>query len=340
MSGTTICRPWTEPGSVSMIPVPMVIEHAEPGGVSCTKRIVVADPVVVVEVEADLARRRRRWRGRRPTPERRSVRASSPWRPAFSRRRTGIVAPFRRRDYSPGRSAPLRPRADGDDARPGIRWPDGTEPEERGLAQRPRHRALPGRRLVRGGGQPAGAPGHRRPRPRARARSVRSRWPGATGGRSSPSPWPSARPTSTSGWATPTGPIFLSVVVALFAAVQAGHRRATWALAAAGYAGFVVAYLLDPRADGGAGAAPPRPRGRLAGRGAGRVRGGADPPGPVRRPASGPSRRSASAGSASSGSAWPRSSTTCWPTTSRSSTSRPAWPSTSSTSSPSRPAPP
>lgn len=52
------------------------------------------------------------------------------------------------------------------------------------------------------------------------------------------------------GLGYPYGPIFVSVAVALFDAVQAGHRRSTWALAAAGYAGFVVAYLLDPRADG------------------------------------------------------------------------------------------
>ena len=37
-SATTICRPCTEPGGVSVMPVPMAIEHAEPGGVSCTKR--------------------------------------------------------------------------------------------------------------------------------------------------------------------------------------------------------------------------------------------------------------------------------------------------------------
>ncbi len=46
----------------------------------------------------------------------------------------------------------------------------------------------------------------------------------------------------------PYGPIFVSVVVGLFVAVQAGRRRATWALAAAGYVGFVVAHLVDPRA--------------------------------------------------------------------------------------------
>ena len=39
MSATTSCRPCTEPGSVVMIPIPMAIEHPEPGGVSCTKRI-------------------------------------------------------------------------------------------------------------------------------------------------------------------------------------------------------------------------------------------------------------------------------------------------------------
>ena len=39
MSATTSCSPCTEPGGVSTIPVPKAIEHAEPGGVSCTKRI-------------------------------------------------------------------------------------------------------------------------------------------------------------------------------------------------------------------------------------------------------------------------------------------------------------
>jgi signal transduction histidine kinase len=48
----------------------------------------------------------------------------------------------------------------------------------------------------------------------------------------------------------PFGPIFLSVVVALFAAVQAGHRRSAWWLAAAGYGGFVLASLVDPRSGG------------------------------------------------------------------------------------------
>ncbi|MGI9023589.1 MAG: sensor histidine kinase [Acidimicrobiales bacterium] len=52
------------------------------------------------------------------------------------------------------------------------------------------------------------------------------------------------------GLGYPYGPIFVSVVVALFCAVQAGHRRATWSLAAAGYVAFVVASMLDHRADG------------------------------------------------------------------------------------------
>jgi hypothetical protein len=41
MSATTSCMPWTEPGGGgdSVSPVPMAIEQADPGGVSCTKRI-------------------------------------------------------------------------------------------------------------------------------------------------------------------------------------------------------------------------------------------------------------------------------------------------------------
>lgn len=49
----------------------------------------------------------------------------------------------------------------------------------------------------------------------------------------------------------PYGPIFLSFVVALFAAVQARHSRSAWLLAAASSIGFVVAAAVDPRADGG-----------------------------------------------------------------------------------------
>jgi len=48
------------------------------------------------------------------------------------------------------------------------------------------------------------------------------------------------------------GPIFVSVVVGLFTAVQSGRRRATWAVAAAGYAGFLVAMAVDPYGEGAA----------------------------------------------------------------------------------------
>ena len=47
----------------------------------------------------------------------------------------------------------------------------------------------------------------------------------------------------------PYGPIFLSVVVGLFAAVQSGRRVMTWAVAGAGYVGFLVAGAVDPRAE-------------------------------------------------------------------------------------------
>src|SRR4051812_33351454 len=47
------------------------------------------------------------------------------------------------------------------------------------------------------------------------------------------------------------GPIFLSVVVSLFVAVRAGRRRETWLVAAAGFAGFIVASAVDPRAHDG-----------------------------------------------------------------------------------------
>jgi signal transduction histidine kinase len=49
----------------------------------------------------------------------------------------------------------------------------------------------------------------------------------------------------------PYGPVFLSVVVALFVAIQAGLRRQTWALAALAFVGFVAADALDPYADSG-----------------------------------------------------------------------------------------
>ncbi|MGI9119224.1 MAG: hypothetical protein ACR2G7_03705 [Acidimicrobiales bacterium] len=50
------------------------------------------------------------------------------------------------------------------------------------------------------------------------------------------------------GLGYPYGPIFVSVVVAFFAAVQAGHRRTTWLLAAGGFVGYVLASVVDPRA--------------------------------------------------------------------------------------------
>jgi signal transduction histidine kinase len=53
------------------------------------------------------------------------------------------------------------------------------------------------------------------------------------------------------GWGYAYGPIFAGVVVALFAAVQSGHRRSTWLLAAAGYVGFVVASIFDPHSVSG-----------------------------------------------------------------------------------------
>jgi signal transduction histidine kinase len=43
----------------------------------------------------------------------------------------------------------------------------------------------------------------------------------------------------------PFGPVFVSVAVAFFSVVLAGQRRAAWALAGVGYAGFFVALELD-----------------------------------------------------------------------------------------------
>ena len=48
------------------------------------------------------------------------------------------------------------------------------------------------------------------------------------------------------------GPIFLGAIVALVTAVLMGRRRGTWLLAALGYAGFVVAALVDPNHEGSA----------------------------------------------------------------------------------------
>ncbi len=49
----------------------------------------------------------------------------------------------------------------------------------------------------------------------------------------------------------PFGPIFVSAAFALFSAVQAGLRRQATVLAAFGFAGFVVASIIDPKADDG-----------------------------------------------------------------------------------------
>ena len=51
------------------------------------------------------------------------------------------------------------------------------------------------------------------------------------------------------GFGYPYGPIFLSVVVALFAAVQQGHRRSAALLAGLGFVGFVIAGVVDPKAS-------------------------------------------------------------------------------------------
>ena len=52
------------------------------------------------------------------------------------------------------------------------------------------------------------------------------------------------------GLGYPHGPIFVGVAVALFNAVQAGRRQETWALAGAGYAGFVLASFVDRSGEG------------------------------------------------------------------------------------------
>lgn len=52
------------------------------------------------------------------------------------------------------------------------------------------------------------------------------------------------------GLGYPFGPIFASVVVSLFLAVQAGRRRGVLVVAALAYVGFAVAVALDDRGDG------------------------------------------------------------------------------------------
>ncbi len=59
------------------------------------------------------------------------------------------------------------------------------------------------------------------------------------------------------------GPIFISLVVAIFSAIQSGRRRSTLLVVAIGYLGFVAISLVDPRVElssGGARGAAHRPR--------------------------------------------------------------------------------
>lgn len=134
------------------------------------------------------------------------------------------------------------------------------------------------------------------------------------------------------------GPIFVSVVVALFSAVQAGHRRSTWLLAAAGFVGFVAAVWVDPRSGGLPGVPVALVVGWLA------VVLAISELVRVRRAQSAERRlaeyESASGSSVNNGWGLPRNCTTCLPTTSRSSTCRPAWRCTLSTSNPTRLGPP
>ena len=73
------------------------------------------------------------------------------------------------------------------------------------------------------------------------ALAVRDRWPLVTVAVAS------AATTVYIGMGYAYGPIFASVAVALFAAVQAGQRRSTWLLAAAGYGAYLWATVVDSR---------------------------------------------------------------------------------------------
>ncbi len=55
------------------------------------------------------------------------------------------------------------------------------------------------------------------------------------------------------GLGYPYGPIFVSAAFALFAAVQAGHRRPAAVLAAIGFVGYVIAAQVDPNNEDEAG---------------------------------------------------------------------------------------
>jgi signal transduction histidine kinase len=53
------------------------------------------------------------------------------------------------------------------------------------------------------------------------------------------------------GLGYPYGPVFVSVAVSLFAAVQTGQRKPVAILAAAGFVGYIIASSVDPKADDG-----------------------------------------------------------------------------------------
>ncbi len=56
MSVTTRCVPRLEPGAASVMPVPMVIELADPGGVICTTRNPSVELVSTSRWKAELLR--------------------------------------------------------------------------------------------------------------------------------------------------------------------------------------------------------------------------------------------------------------------------------------------
>ena len=58
--------PWTEPGGVSTIPVPKAIEHADPGGVSWTKRSSARSTIPPPRRFPGPLRRRPSWRALGP----------------------------------------------------------------------------------------------------------------------------------------------------------------------------------------------------------------------------------------------------------------------------------
>ena len=196
---------------------------------------------------------------------------------------------------------------------------------EPGRAQRDRRRAVPGRRLVRRGRATSPSAGPSTPLAIVLllvgpvALAWRDRWPLVAVAVTM------AAVDVYIGLGYPYGPIFVSVVVALFAAVQAGQRRATWLLAAAGLR----------RLRRGLARSIPRP---TTGRGCCTSR--SSPAGwsscwpcrswcasrrdQARRAGAGGRRRSEQRRVGEQRLRWPRSCTTCWPTTSRSSTCRPS----------------